>query len=107
MENLKAIEEKERVKKEQQEERMENRKRKPSRHRKLRRKNIEPKKQANHTQRKSQKGQKDTQLSFTEDKVLQFEIWFKNGYDLKNDYSYDAWLKTRTTDNEPLCKASR
>ena len=116
VENLKAMEEKERVKKEkvkQQEERkqrIEKRKKEKAEQAEERRKNIEAKKQkqtSNPTQKKAQKGQKDAQLNFTEEEVKRFERRFENGYDLKNDERYNAWLKTHTTESEPLRKAGR
>ena len=105
------MEEKERVKKEkvkQQEERkqrMEKRKKEKAEQAEEIRKNIEAKKQrqtSNPTQRKAQKG--DAQSHFTEDEVKLFERRFENGYDLKNDERYNAWLKTRS---EPLHKEGR
>ena len=113
---MKAIEEKERVKKEklkQQEERkqrIEKRKKEKAEQMEGRRKNIEVKKQkeaSNPTQRKARKGQIDTQLTFTEEEVKRFETRFENGYDLKDDERYNSWLKTRTSESEPLHQAGR
>ena len=114
VENLKAMEEKERAKKDkikQQEERkrrMEQRRKEKVEQAEEKRKNSEAKKQkqmSNPTPRKAQRSQKAAQLSFTVDEVKWFERRFENGYDLKNDERYNAWLKTRTTESEPLCKA--
>ena len=116
VENIRAMEEKERVKKEKarlKEERKRELERKrqekaqlaAERKRKMEAKKVE--KARNQEQKKQSKKKdrsahdkekhgKDGPLSFTENEIKLFETRLENGYDLKTDERYNAWLKTKS-----------
>ena len=132
VENLKAIEEKERLKKEKEKQkeerkqRIEQKKKEKAEQAEKRRKNIEAKKlerlnEAKCTrgpgQRKTVRSERDgkyvsesdktQRMTFTEDEIKLFERRFENGYDLKNDERYNTWLKTRTSEGKRFCEKGR
>ena len=125
MENLKAIEEKERVKKEKVRKKeehkqiIEQRKQEKANLARERRQKIEARKierrsaleakrctvgrrklekdiQKGHVQQSDQK----QLLTFTDDEIKRFEVRLENGYDLTNDERYNAWLKMKCSGND-------
>ena len=129
MENLKAIEEKELVKKEkvrqreERKQRIEQNKQEKAKKAKERRINVEARKverskalaakRCTVGRKKSEKKGKDVQSSddkqqfpFSEDEIKRFEIRFDNGYDLTNDERYNLWLKMKCSGNGSSSVAS-
>ena len=61
--------------------------------------NQEQKKQSKKKDRSAhdkEKHGKDGPFSFTENEIKLFETRLENGYDLKTDERYNAWLKTKS-----------
>ena len=131
MENLKAIEEKELVKREkvrQREERkrrIEQKKQEKAKKAEERRINVEASKAERSKalaakrctvgHKKSEKKRKDVQICddqqqfpFSQDEIERFELRFDNGFDLTNDERYNLWLKMKCSgDGSPSVASSK
>ena len=107
VENLKAIEEKETAKKEkirqkeERKQRMEQKKQEKAKEAEQRKQKAQARKLAKEAKKctTGKKGKDVSRFTFTDDEIKKFEIRFQNGFDLRIDERYNAWLETKCSQN--------